>query len=422
MLLKNLSLTLAVVAGGGIAVIGACGGGDGNPDARRFDAPVTIDGAPDAEPPPVELNGTLTLLESELLVGDGSGGAVAFGQGPAFRMAFVDPAAIGAPVLEEQPGSPFGCKAFEYTPAQFVATLGEDVGPVDLTYTNGPNVPTCIFTAGVGYACPALMTASAGDNAVIGPAGTNIWTFTDPDVTYNASAVGRYIRIDGATDAPNNGAFPIVAQPGPNTIVFASSSAVAAAIVGGTSVTIAGVGPIPQVPDPGFIADDASVVIDLATIDQVKFPSFTGTLADYGDDFDLDTEGRATMVNIPLTDPAVDIVVDCEPNCGGATSSVLNVQTSDGAIAGLSPFTLPPPATKSVLVRCTSDLALGTGTVTIPAAYAQYITDSGATRIQATFVRGSLASGSGVPSNRLTIVGGHASVGFTTVPPPSAAP
>lgn len=419
MLLKKISLTLAVVAGGGVATIGACGGGDENPDAARFDAPRVADAMVDAETGPAELNGTLSLLESQLLISDGSGGVAAFGQGPAFRMAFVDPAAVGAPVLEEQPGLPFGCKAFEYTPAQFVATLGADVGPVNLTYTTTPalNIPTCIFTAGVGYACPALMTASAGDNAVIGPtASPQAFTFTDPDVTYNANAVGRYLRITGATDPTNNGAFPIVQLAAANTIVFANPAAVAAAVVGGSSVTIAGVGPTPQVPDPGFIADDASLVIDLATTDQVAFPSFTGTLGDYGDDFDLDGAGRATMINIPRTDPAVDFTVDCEPNCGSATSSVLNIQTTDGDLTGLSPFSLPPPVTKSVLVRCTSSLTSGTGEVTIPAEYAQYITDSGATRIQATFVRGSLASGTGVPSDRLTIVGGHAAVGFTTVP------
>jgi hypothetical protein len=76
----------------------------------------------------------------------------------------------------------------------------------------------------------------------------------------------------------------------------------------------------------------------------------------------------------------------------------------------MPPWVLPPPTTKSVLVRCT-----GFGTsITVPASVSAYLTpaSSGATRLQTTFIRTGLDSPQvGEP---ITILAGHALIGITT--------
>jgi hypothetical protein len=418
MLLRKISLTAAMLAGGAFGALAACGDdGDGNPDARRFDAPIgTPDGMPDATPA-ASYVGTLSILEAKVYVSDGSGGAAVFGAGPSFRMAFVDPAATGAPVMEEMPGSPFGCKAFEYTPAQFAATLGDDLGTIGISFTNGVVVPTCGYTAGQGYTCPDPTTAGNGDNANIAPGpAPGLFAYVDADSNYTADVNGRYLLISGATPAANNGLFPIVAVAGATTLVYANPAGSAGANVGGTSITIAGVGPIPQ--SPGFIADNATVSATFTSANTQVFENFTGAVADFANDFTLDTANAVRLFSIPTN--GTEITLDCDANsCADSLSRVVNIQTTDTPVAGLSPFAMPPPTTKAVLVRCTSVLGGPTG-VTIPAAYSAFIQSSGATRIQTTMVSGSLATGTGLPNSRLVVLGGHSAVGFTTVPPPAA--
>jgi hypothetical protein len=409
-MLRKISLTTAMIAGAGIGAIAACGDDSGgNPDARRFDAPTpTPDGMPDAMVA-ASYVGQLSILEATIWVPFSDPPFVEFGTGPSFRMAFTDPAATGAPVMEEMPGSPFGCKAFEYTPTQFLATLGADLGTIDIAFpSGGVPVPTCVHTP-TGYACPDPATAGNGDNAVIGPTATpGVHTYTDPDATYTAAIAGRYLSISGATTAANNGAFPIVQLVGATTIAYANPAAVNET-AGGTSITVAGVGPIPQA--AGFIADDASMNVTFTSSDTQVFPNFTGTLADFANDFTPDTATQALITGIPTDGSA--FTLDCAANsCADSLSRVVNIQTTDSPTAGLSPFAMPPPTTKGVLVRCTSAVG-GPTSVTIPAAYSAFIMDSGATRIQTTMVSGSLASGTGLPNSRLVVLGGHSIVGFT---------
>jgi hypothetical protein len=418
-MLRKISLTAAMIAGAGIGGIAACGDdGGGNPDARRFDAPVPQpDGEPDASPT-ANFVGQLSILEATVWTPDGSGGFQEFGTGPSFRMAFTDPAMTGAPVMEDMPGSPFGCKAFEYTPAQFGATLGADLGTIDVAFASGGvPVPTCVFTAGAGYTCPDPATAGNGDNANIAPGPqAGLFAYVDADSNYTAAVAGRYLSISGATPATNNGVFPIVAVPAPTTLIYANPAGSAGANVGGTSITVAGVGPIPQA--PGFIADDATMNVTFTSSNAQVFPNFTGMLADYANDFTPDAATQALLSNVPLD--GTELTLDCEANsCADSLSRVVNIQTTDTPVAGLSPFAMPPPTTKGVLVRCTSAVG-GPTSVTIPAAYSAFIMNSGATRIQTTMVSGSLASGTGLPNSRLVVLGGHSVVGFTTVPPPSA--
>jgi hypothetical protein len=125
-----------------------------------------------------------------------------------------------------------------------------------------------------------------------------------------------------------------------------------------------------------------------------------------GDVPTLDDPSRAILTAIPTDGSAFTLT--CGANCGVQNSLALNILTSDGPLPA-NPFLLPPPTTKSVLVRCTNQAATPTE-VTIPAEYSAYLMNSGATRMQATFLSGNLAIGT--PPG-FTIVSGHGEAGFT---------
>jgi hypothetical protein len=178
-------------------------------------------------------------------------------------------------------------------------------------------------------------------------------------------------------------------------------------------VNIAAAGPIPSAPDPGFLADDSTITVahTMGGGNHVANFSLASAPGTVGDDFTLDASSLTNLVNPPRTGAA--ITYTCATNCAGANASgsLVNIETTDAPLAGLSPFALPPPVTKKVQIRCS---ALGSGTITIPAAYSAKLMASGATRIQSTFMRGALLSSANPP---VTGVAGHAIVGFTAPAP-----
>lgn len=135
-------------------------------DAPQLDAP-QLDAAVDAEidccivePMPV-LHGQLELFEIEVLDPE-SGGSL--GQGPLGHVRFHFPELDGRPQLETSPGTPFGCKAWVYTPAQAAAAGGRDEGTVLLSLPGAdpPVSAMCTFSDGIGYQCPAASVVVAG--------------------------------------------------------------------------------------------------------------------------------------------------------------------------------------------------------------------------------------------------------------------
>ena len=215
----------------GLTLVGfvGCGDDDGgnNPvDARVVDAQPTD--AADIDATPVTYSGTLTLLEAQVLNPGNSG--TLFGQGLQASIVFTASDQVPPPVMEEQPGAPFGCKAWEFTPAQAAAaSIGIDEGAVQMASATGltpMNFPACTYQAGAGYICPHTNTLSTGGTIGAGAGGT--MTLTDADVTYNANnTTNRYVSISGATNAANNGVFPIVGAPAGNTIVYVNPAGVA---------------------------------------------------------------------------------------------------------------------------------------------------------------------------------------------------
>jgi hypothetical protein len=392
-------------------------------DVADIDAPTdaAIDATVDAidAPPALTYSGTISILEAAVL-NPGVGATTFFGQGVQIGVGFSssNTAIFPAPIMEETPGSPIGCKAWRYNATESVAvTLGLDEGPVTWAVTGTgapPAYPTCNFTAGLGYTCPHGATAGVGGVVAAGPApGTATLTVTG--TPYNAgNTTNRYVNISGATNAANNGTFPIVALAAATTIVYGNPAVVAETLPGtSTHVNLAGIGPTPGQADPGFLPDD-----NLAAITHTvgtgggHIPDFvTMGTPNVGDDFVLAPSSLALMNNIPRANAAFTIA--CETGmCGAATGMLINIVTTDRSVAGQSPFSLPQPVTERLQIRCAQ---LGATSVTIPAAYAALLNTAGITRIQTTVVRPTLmASTPALPS--VNQIAGHSITGFTTVP------
>lgn len=350
--------------------------------------------------------GTIALLE-EAVLNPGTSGTF-FGQGNRMSITFEDGSGP-APVLDETPGSFFGCRAWSYTAAEAsAAAIGIDEGPIQVDFPAGAGTsffPACVFTAGVGYLCPHSGTASTGGVIGAGPvAGTA--TLTDVDVTFNAANTSnRYLRIGGAANAANNGLFPIVALAGANTIVYANPARVAETLPAtATHINLAGVGPTPQAVDPGFLMDTAT--IDFRHMASANFPAFTATTGVDGvaDDFVLAIADLNRLNAIPRD--GSPFAFSCS-GCSGSDVTMVDVVTTDGPTAGISPFAMPAPVTQSLHLRCA---VVGSSTVSVPAAASALIMGSGATRIRTSFVRAALMSAA--PPG-VTAYAGHAIVGFT---------
>ncbi len=397
----------------------ACGDdGGGTPiDAPEDDAP-DVDAGIDAPLP--TYSGTISLLEAQVLA-PGNQGAL-FGQGVQTSVVFTSSADVPAPLMEEQPGLPFGCKVWEYNPTQAAAaSIGNDEGPVTFMQMGGAaqySIPACGFRPGVGYSCPHMNTAGMGGSIVAnGGAGTGTGTITVTNGGYNAmNTNGKYINIAGAAMAGNNGTFPILSSAGANVLTYANI-AVATEVLPGTAtrVNLAGVGPTPAAGDPGFLRDDNTTSFVHTMGGGGHFLDFTMTTGagTVGDDFTLATAQAEKLNAVPRDGLAFSIACDAA-GCpiGSASGAILNLVTTDGPVPASAQafFVMPPPVTKRVQIRCAALQGNVAGqTITVPAPYMARIMMSGATRIQASFIRPTLMG-----SDPVTAISGHAIVGFTT--------
>lgn len=312
-------------------------------------------------------------------------------------------------VYEEAPGSPLGCKVTEFTPEQLAAPP-VNIGTLDFTIQNGPAFPTCNFVDGQGYVCLGA-EGSGGDIAVANPNNTPpIMSLTNTNVTFGADQVGRHVRITGATNASNNGFFPVVGVMGDNTILFPNPKPGADAEADTTASyqVVAGFGPAGQT-DP--VPDDAIVTTELTAGGDGTFTDYT-TNVDIGDSYTLDTATQGIIGDIPLDGSS--FTLSCEGtggDCGAAMATGIIIQTTDADVSMVPPFVLPPPVTKATRIFC---LRPATGTVTIPAEASAFLMSSGATRIRALMVRAN--NGDTIQADGdLDNVAGHAFAGFTDV-------
>lgn len=401
-------------------LLAACGGkldltNDGAVDAPA-DAPtdVAVD-APIDGPPGPPFSGTFAVVEANLMT---PGSTTSYGQGLQVSIAFTEGAMLPGPLMEEHPGVPDGCKVWEYTAAQAAhAALGADEGSVTITPSGGtspptaPAVPPCRFAAGTGYRCTDFPTGSTAGVIAAGANGTA--TLNDTDVAYSAgNSLGRYIEITGALNPANNGVFPIVGVTPPSTITYVNPARVAELLTGAANhINVAGAGPIPGVVDPGFLADDAVLMVSHVAGGGNHVPAFTLATdgpGHVGDDFTLDAASLAVLTHVPRT--GEELIFTCASNCGvdNAAASVVDIITTDAPVAGLAPTAMPLPVSKRIALRCTT---VGAGPVTVPPAYSAKLMAAGVTRIQATFTRGTILTW---PEPPVTGITGHAIVAVTS--------
>ena len=107
-----------------------------------------------------------------------------------------------------------------------------------------------------------------------------------------------------------------------------------------------------------------------------------------------------------------------EAGCSAATATVVRISTTDGAIGGLPPFSMPPAVSRQVEIQCA---ALGSdGTMTVSETVMEYLkrahASSPITRIRTAYMREGVGFGDSAPprpTNRVTVLIGHGVLGFS---------
>lgn len=407
-------------------------------DARVIDAPPPID----AMPPPPQ-TGTFTLLEAQLLGAPLTPANVVIAQGIQIGNAILpsSDAVAQHPDSTTAPGDPTGCKVYEFTPAQYLASLGQNEGVATVTVTNGaggpatpPTFPACVFQAGAGYVCPDPSTSGTAVGLTftgVGAGATAAALVTLPAghaASFAMDDVGRFMKFSGTGDPRLDhplAAYSIVSVTPPSTAVIALSLGTGtniAALTAGTFATLGGVGPSsPFAADPGQLTNDASATISFNTTANGgggHVANFMIQHNNVGDDFGITDAVANTLTHIPTTG-TFSLGCDQAGNrCGAAGVQLLNIVSTDAPVAGLSPFAFPAPMTKRVQIRCAAfcngDAVQPCADISVPAAITAHL--AGATRIQALLIRANLTATSpnGLFNPGVFPLSGHAYVGFTT--------
>lgn len=416
------------------ALLGGCPDEEAEPDARIanvFDADLMLPDADttDAEPPidaaPMSTHsGTVSIHDTKVL------NAPTLGHGLSIGIDF--PELGRAPDYDEMPGSPLGCEATRYNLAGGdLPPVGGDEGTIEITGTAAP-VPPCNFVAGKGYLCIAgggadpAATVTDDSSLPMGTIPPGSALVTIPTATFGAVDVGRYISLAGATNAGNNGAFPIL-SPGAaaGQVIVGNPLAVTEAAFAATWTVLVGQGPNPALaamgaPDP--LTDADMVSVDLVPGGGMHF-DFDSTAMGFpinaGDAFTLDDASAALITAqgaAATLDDGVAVTLDCAGaggSCGTASGTIVTITTTDTAIPmGAPSYYFPGPTATVTVVRCAR---IGPGAIDIPAAAMEQIMMASPTRIRTTFLRvGFALSISSTPINPTTVVVGHSVNGFST--------
>jgi hypothetical protein len=319
------------------------------------------------------------------------------------------------PVLDTQPGSFYGCKVWQETPAQ-AGDTGLDEGTVAFyPVTTTPVIPPCKYVGGTGYLCRSQTGTGgmiAGD--VSGRRGI---FFTDSQLNATTDLVGQY--LSGASYSP----FVIIMVMSPSTVLLETNQSVPDQTLSDTITWstyagggIAAPGGTTFVP-PYFPAGEHMMVMLTPSGDN-EVPSFSETINGngIGDAFMLDTASQGTIHAIPTNGTAFTLGCDGSGGtCGNADVSTVLIQTTDSALFDPNSLPFDPPINNlRVVARCAT---AGAGHITIPANVDAYLASSGATWIQATFLRSAIRSGTASGAHH-DVLAGHGIAGFTMAPPP----
>ncbi|UQA63942.1 hypothetical protein E8A73_039205 [Polyangium aurulentum] len=321
--------------------------------------------------------------------------------------------AATAPVYEENPGQITGCKAWSHdvqenpapplTDQGMVAIKGLEDGPINCTFQN------------TGYVCPA---ASGAGQASVAPGPMGATEYTVMGAAFSEADVGRYLRVTGSVNGGNSGAFPIVAVSSATTAVVVNAKAVAEEFPA-TYTVVAGAGPVPGNPnDPIAGGDELTVALQPGGDMAFHVPESGPIPA--GDAFVLDTASQAVIGALPLDGTAVTLGCAGQGgSCGPAQATLVRISSTDGSVAGLSPFAMPAPIDKQVEIQCV--VVGGEGKLVIPAEAMKLLQDAHQatpiTRIRTAFMRegvATLANPAPQPPNTLNILVGHGLLAFTS--------
>ncbi len=375
----------------GLMVSGAgCGDNDKGDNQGNPDAAPEPDGGGDSG---ITQSGTILVLETTYA-------GLPLGDGPFVVVKIQDNEDIVPPSYEVAPGSPFACKAWEMTPAEY-ADPGIDIGTLDFSVDmDGPVFPPCHFMAGLGWGCPG----AAGTGGNIAHVAGDEWKITDDAAGFSSDDVGRLVQVTGAGDMGNNGTFAITSANA-TQVHFTNAGGVADPATAASYVTLAGMGPAGQT---DTISDDATLTMDVTAGGTGKFDDFSKSVA-FGDAFTMDDDSAPLMTDVPMDGSA--FTLSCGGTggeCNAATATALDIVTSDGSLEGLPPFLMPQPSTKSIRIFCIFLVP----TVEVPEEVSQYLADSGATRVRTIYTRAETVDEI-EDEAQLTLVAGHALMGFT---------
>lgn len=410
-------------------------------DATEIDA-VSIDAAPVQT-----FSGTISVVEARLR---NMGGAGIDGHGIQIGVSFLDNLTAVPPIdMTAGATTTSGCFVWRYNAAQLPGLIGTDQGPVQINVVStttpsggnpsviDPPFPTCVFSPTAGYICPDTGSSGAGGVLTMMSAGTSTFTIVaggGTGATFGDEDIGRYLRLGGTGTALDT-AFPIVARASATTVVIAGTGTTLTLPAAATFTTLAGVGPVPDLAagaPRSFLPDTAIAEATKTGGTQVdNFANRTLALGgpSVGDDFTLGTAASASTPAIPKVLPTAiptdgsEFVVGCDSSAtcmgtgvgAGSVGSLINIVTTNATL-GASPFDFPT-GTSRTQIRCVS---LSSNEVRVPAAISAHLrrSESGANRIQTTFIRGNFGPiGDTTPPTATTnFLGGHAEVGFTNVP------
>jgi hypothetical protein len=352
-------------------------------------------------------------------------GVPAAGHGLSVRADFSAP--TRPPDFDEMPGELTGCKAWLYDMQEDPppAPAGDE-GTISVRGTSAAVPDGCVFDGVAGYTCP--VASGSGAPATVTPMDAPAALYQVAGFALSGEDVGRHLRISGDGERPaNDGAFPIVAVPGPDQAVVVNPAASAGDFTADYTV-VAGGGaaglPLDAPNDP--VRDQDQIVIGIEPGGEMHF-DFPDTAAiDAGDAFTLDSASDAILSAIPIDGEPFSLGCSGEGgSCGEAFASIVQLETTDGDTGGASPFALPAAVDRKVIISCAT---LGEiGRVDVPAGAAALLRAAdqatSITRVRVAFMRDGFQLATNpppLPANPVRIVAGHQVVGFTD-PPRSAA-
>ncbi|WNG46837.1 hypothetical protein F0U60_23960 [Archangium minus] len=372
-------------------------------------------GSPDSGTPPSTHAGTISIQDRKIL------GAPQLGHG---LSVLVDlSTATRAPDYDEELGQLTGCKVWVYdVESDPPPRAAGDVGTLSIEGTSASLGPGCVFQDGPGYVCPTA--TGQGEVVLEHAAGTgappNTARISIGGAAFGPDDSGRYLQLRGVPGA--SGSFPIVAVTSTTEVRVAKAPGTNPAPSPGTYQVLAGAGPVPGTPedeapgDPLRNSDHVRVRITPGNDTPFHFPETT--VADIGRAFTPDMATLGLLDHVPLDGRAFRLGCAGEGgHCGAAEFTIIQLQTTDGPTAGVSPYALPPSKKKQVVLTCVERGE--SGFVDIPAEASALLAQAHAaspiTRIRTAIMRNGavFTKNPTPPDNTVRVVAGHQLIGFT---------